>query len=507
MTPAAAKLKRWRENVAAFAYEEFKFEPDAWQKEFFDVFPSQDEDKKQIALKACTGPGKTVVLDIVALNFMACYGDLHEHPQGLCLSITGGNLHSYFWPGLKKLQNKSEFFKDAFTWTSKRFSCNGHSATWFLEAKTFGSKADPETLGRTLSGFHPPFGLIVLDELGDIPVPVYRGAQQCFSARYRWMKICGAGNPTSRLGSLFHVCTKDRKRTYVITITGDPDDLKRSPRVDLENAKEAIRIYGRENPWVKATILGEFPDTDPNALLSVEKIEEALDRHIPEDQYAWAQKRLGIDAAWHGDDRWVIWPRQGKASFRPRAMRNPKTQDVGNRIIAAKLKFASQREYFDNTGGFSQGAFDYVENAGYDPVAVQFAGPDFDPTFYNCRSGMWWRAAQAIKQGAALPRTSVDGEDISGELIEVYTTVTYSYQKGKLIIEPKPMIKARLGYSPDYCDANGLTYFEPDMPGGLIAQNDKHAHAEESDPYRDEVFGNDDDARAKADFDPYRDTI
>ena len=98
-----ARIRGWRENPAAFAYDELKFETgDPWQQRVFDVFPSQDPDKLRISLQACTGPGKTAILAVLNLNFISCYGSKGEHPQGLCTSITEDNLSGNLWPALSK---------------------------------------------------------------------------------------------------------------------------------------------------------------------------------------------------------------------------------------------------------------------------------------------------------------------------------------------------------------------------------------------------------------------
>ncbi|MGE5360618.1 MAG: hypothetical protein ACM3NQ_16505, partial [Bacteroidales bacterium] len=93
-----------------------------------------------------------------------------------------------------------------------------------------------------------------------------------------------------------------------MTITGDPDNPHRSPRISLERAKEQIALWGRDNPWVKVNIFGEFPDASLNALLGVEEVEAAMHRHYRQDAFEWAQKRLGVDAARFGDDPWCIFP-------------------------------------------------------------------------------------------------------------------------------------------------------------------------------------------------------
>ena len=70
---------------------------------------------------------------------------------------------------------------------------------------------------------------------------------------------------------------------------------------------------------------------------------------------------------------------------------------------------------------------------------------------------------------------------------------------GKFQIEPKELIKERLGRSPNYADALFNTFAIPDQPahnrlGGLMVQQQQQRALTEFDPYRDED-----------DFDPYRD--
>jgi len=64
----AKKIRDWRENVTYFAHDQFGFDPDKWQRDVFDVFPSQEPDKLRIAMTACVGPGKSFVLAVCGLN-------------------------------------------------------------------------------------------------------------------------------------------------------------------------------------------------------------------------------------------------------------------------------------------------------------------------------------------------------------------------------------------------------------------------------------------------------
>lgn len=477
-----ARVRMWRENPAAFAYEELKFEPgDPWQQRVLETFPSQDPDKLRMSLQACTGPGKTALLAVLNLNFISCYGSKGEHPQGLCTSITEDNLSGNLWPALAKWQQRSEYLRLAFRWTATRFSSVDHPETWFLEARNWSKRADPETLGRTLSGLHAPYVMVTLDESGDIPVPVLRSGEQIFSSRFRWAKLLQGGNPTSLDGALYYAASQARHLWFIVRVTGDPDDPAHARRVNVDQNREQIRLYGRDNPWVKATILGEFPAASINALLGVDAVEAAMARHLRDDQYGWAQKRLGVDVARYGDDRTVIFPRQGLAAFRPRVERHARDSavsvDIASWVMAARAKWGSEQEFFDATGGWAAGAVDVLRSHGLSPVDVQFAAPAYDPRYANRRAEIWFAMTGWVQRQAALPPMP--------ELLQELVTPTYTFHKGKLLLEDKDQVKKRLGRSPDLADALALTFGAPDMPhaaASLIPQVAPHALTE-FDPF------------------------
>lgn len=52
----AKAFKTWRENPVKFVRDQFKAEPDLWQKEALMAYASGDKDKYRIAMRACAGP-------------------------------------------------------------------------------------------------------------------------------------------------------------------------------------------------------------------------------------------------------------------------------------------------------------------------------------------------------------------------------------------------------------------------------------------------------------------
>ena len=459
MNVAQARIKQWREDPVYFVRDQFRVEPDRWQVDALRAFAdTTDPQKRRISLQACAGPGKTALLAWCGWNFLTCYANKGEHPNGAAVAITSDNLKDNLWKELAVWHGKSEFLRHAFTWTKERIFSKDHQKTWFLSARTWPKTADTEEQGHTLSGLHSKYILYLIDESGDIPIPILRSAEQGLT-NCRWGKIMQAGNPTSQTGILYHAGVSQRAMWYVIRITGDPDDPNRSSRIDIDWAKQQILLYGRDNAWVMAYILGQFPSSAINALLSVEEMEAAMKRHLSEDKFDWSQKRLGIDAARFGFDPWVIFPRQGLAAFRPVVMMGPRSEEVAARVAKAKADWGSEMEFFDDTGGWAAGAIDAMIVAGHNPTPINFSGQATDPRYYNKRSEMLFKCADWIKRGAAMPNMP--------EIVREFTTPKYWFDKGKFRIEEKEQIVKRLGHSTNFFDALGLTFSIVDMPKSL----------------------------------------
>ncbi len=485
------KIRKWREDPVFFVTDQFGVTPDKWQEKALRAFGSQSNTKVRLALKACVGPGKTAVLAWMAWNFLACYGERGNHPKGACVSITSDNLSMNLWPELQKWRGVSPFLMETFEWTKEKVFCKRYPATWFLGARSWSKDANPDEQGNVLSGLHSKYVLALIDESGDIPLSILKKAEQALSnADCEFGRIVQAGNPTSKDGALYHASTLARDKWTIITITGDPDNPERSPRIDLEWAKDQIKSHGRDNPWVMAHVLGEFPDSAINSLLSIEDLERATNRPYRPEEYEYAQKRLGIDVARFGLDATVIFPRQGLVAFTPVIMRNARSQEIAARIAVAKAKFESEIEFVDATGGYGAGVCDALIQTGYAPIEVQFAGKSSDPRFFNKRAEIWWNMAEWVKRGGSIPDNA--------NLKKALSVTTYTLQNGKFRIEEKDQIKKRLaGFSPDEADALATTFALPEapamfkMPGGVglpIVRAIQGQVVTEYDPFADDAM-------------------
>ena len=450
---ATHKIQHWREHPVAFVYDVFGVDPDLWQQDALKAMGGPYRNQRRLGMKACTGPGKTATLAWAGWHRLLCFCARGEHPKGAALSITRDNLRDNLWPELSKWQGRSELLMRTFTHTSEKIYANDYPDTWFLSARSFAKDANTEAIGRSLSGLHSQFPFILLDEMGDMPVAVGRSAEQIFTGSPLDSAIYGAGNPTSTAGLLYQICNKLRKLWTMITITADPDDPKRTPRVDIELAREQIKLYGRDNPWVMATILGLFPPAGFNQLIGIEDVEKAMNRHYTHDQFNFAAKILGVDVARFGDDKSVIFPRQGVAAFKPFVYRNVKSYELAGHCARIADDNQVDGVIVDGTGGYGSGVIDAYEQLGRFAHDCQFAGEPYDRKFFNKRAEIWWLMAEWIKTCGALPNIP--------EMVEELTTITYTYKGDRIIMEPKEKIKERLGRSPDYSDALAVTFAEP----------------------------------------------
>lgn len=462
MTPAQAKIKRYREDPVAFVVEEFKADPDPWQVEILRAFPHNN----RLCMKAAKGVGKSTILAWCVWNFLLT----RPHPKIAVTSISADNLSDGLWSELSKWQQKSELLKQTFTWTKTRITANCAPETWWISARTWAKAADRSQQANTLAGLHADYLLFVLDEVGGIPDAVMAAAEAGLATGIE-TKIIMAGNPTHLEGPLYRACTSDRSTWFVVEISSAPGDPKRSSRVSEKWAQEQIDRYGKDNPWVLVNVFGQFPPASINTLIGPDEVVAAMNRGYKQDKYEFAQKRLGVDCARFGDDRTIIFPRQGLMAFKPVELRGARTNEIAARVIVGKNKWNSEMEFIDDTGGFGSGVIDFMLTAGYSPTAISFSGKSVDDRYLNKRAEMWFTMIDWIKRGGALPNVP--------DLVRELSTPTYTFSaNGKFQIEPKDQIKERLQFSPDLADALCLTFALPEMPAqdslqGMINKNKK----------------------------------
>lgn len=452
--------------------EMFKVEPDPWQEEALRAFPHSP----RLAMKAAKGPGKTATLAWLGWNFLLT----RDHPKGAATSISGDNLRDNLWTEFAKWQSQNEILKAKFEWTKTRISARDHPETWFLSARTWPKTADATQQADTLAGIHADYVLFLIDECGGVPDAIMPTAEAALTGGTLEAHIVMAGNPIMLSGPLYRACTVAKHLWKIIEITGDPDDPKRSPRISVEHAREQIKQYGAENPWILVNIFGRFPPSSLNVLIGPDEVADAMRRfHRPYEIGHGTPKALGVDVARFGDDASVIAKRQGIQMFPFQNRRNIDSVQGAAWVAREWDDWNADACFIDMTGGFGAGWFDQLRLLGKTAIGVQYAGEPHNKSRYaNKRAEMIFEFVDWIKHGGGLPENS--------NLLAGLTQTTYAFDRaGRLLVEPKEDVKAKIGFSPDEMDAAIETFAEPIAAPRRMMRPRQSAVTETYDPFKD----------------------
>lgn len=446
----ADRIRVWREHPAQMVRELFHVEPDEWQ---IDVLEAFSHNPRQ-AMLACKGPGKTAVLAWLGWNFLLCY----LNPKIAAISITAKNLKDCLWTEMSKWRAKAELLQALFEVTSERIFLKEQPETWWMSARSWPQTADPQALADTLAGLWADNIMILMDEAGSIPPAVLATAQVIIANAQQTGKtahVVIAGNTTSHEGALYDAAVAHRSSWHVTEITADPDDPKRTPRIPIEFAREQIKEYGRDNPWIMVNFLAKFPKQGLNTLISADEIITAQRRNYHPDMFAGFPKIIGVDVAQFGDDESVMFKRQGKIAFPPLRMRGLSPLQGGPHVANIANEWQADSIQMDCSGGWGGAWFEYLTTSGYDYArGVQFGGSPFkEGRFANKRAEIYWSLCEWIKDGGALPPVP--------EMVTGLSSMTYSYHKGLILLEEKKQIKLRIGRSPDLEDGLACTFAYP----------------------------------------------
>jgi hypothetical protein len=207
-------------------------------------------------------------------------------------------------------------------------------------------------------------------------------------------------------------------------------------------------------------MLCDFAAVSDNVLIPLDAAVAASRRVLQPAHYEYAPRILGVDVAWSGGDRSVIMPRQGLRAFRPVIERGLPEKSFAGQVAAAIIRWQPDAVFVDTTGGYGGEVVSRLRDAGHHVMDVVFSWKASDARFMNLRAEMWFRMADWIKNGAAIPSIP--------ELLSELCAPEYSNDNAsnRLKLESKDDIRARIGASVDIADSLALTFAFPVGSGG-----------------------------------------
>jgi hypothetical protein len=286
---------------------------------------------------------------------------------------------------------------------------------------------------------------VVIDEVAQIKPEVWQDIiQPALSDRKGWALFIGTPSGVNLFSELFFRAKtlpdwSSALYTVYDTDALDTDEIARLRRDMSETS------FSRE-------YLCDFSAAGEDQLISLSDVQAATQRHYAITEYQWAPRILGVDPARFGDDRSVIFPRQGMVAFPPIVLRGVDNMDLASRVAAKIAEWQPDAVFVD--AGNGSGVIDRLRQLKYEVTEVWFGGRPIDEAYKDKRTEMWCGLAEWIKLGGAIPDDVALKQDLAAP--------TYAFtQTGKRVLESKDDLKARGLPSPDLGDALALTFAAP----------------------------------------------
>lgn len=295
------------------------------------------------------------------------------------------------------------------------------------------------------------FDGVVLDEVAQMRPEVWGEIiRPALSDRMGWALFIGTPKGVNLFSDLYYKAAE-------LQAEGDPDWYAASfpvtatsalPPSDVENMRRELS----DNAW-RQEMLCDFTASSDDTLIGLDDVTEAMSRRASEVDIAGMPVILGVDVARFGSDSSVVFRRQGLQTSPPTVFRNIDNMELADRVAALIMEHRPHAVFID--AGQGQGVIDRLRQLGHRITEVPFGGSALqDRRFVNRRAEMWYGVREWLKSGGRL----VEDECLKAEL----TAPTYSFDaSGRIKLEPKEEIKARLNRSTDLADALALTFAAP----------------------------------------------
>ena len=315
---------------------------------------------------------------------------------------------------------------------------------------------------------------IVMDEVAQLKNELWTDiVQPALSDRLGWSIFIGTPSGINLFSELYYKAIDEDDWTAARFTVYDTESLHPNEVTRLKRDMSETS-FARE-------YLCDFSAAGDDQLIALADTEDAAQRVYQKAEVRFSPIVFGIDPARFGDDRSVVFRRQGKQGFKPIVYRGLDNMDLAARIANLIEEHDPDAVFCD--AGAGSGVIDRLRQLSYDVIEIPFGGKATKPDQYiNRRTEMWWLMKEWVEEGGAIPNDTALKQELA--------TPIYWYDNvGRKVLESKDQIKKRLqgAGSPDLADALALTFALPvakKIPEDIYIKRRKVAtQKEEYDPY------------------------
>jgi hypothetical protein len=497
-------INGWRTDWNRFVRDAFGVTLDREQQDILSAVQTQ----QLVSVSSGTARGKDFVSACAALCFLYLTprwnrrGELVENTKVALTAPTDRQVKNIMMPEISRLYHRAYKRGLGLPGRLNTYDIRTENEEWFMT----GFKAD-EHNREAWSGFHAVHTMFIVTEASGMPDSIFDAIEGNLQGDSRLLIVFNPNTSTGyaaksqksgrwqkfRLNSLTAPNVTERKT--VIPGQVDYNWLKDKlnvwcTQIDRNEVQEEFDDFEFEGVWYRpedlfrVKVLGKFPKVDEDVLIPEQWVEAAQERWRKFGGGASGMRRLGVDVAGMGRDSSVYCDRHGNRviSFRKR---NSGGVADHMRVAGEVAAFLSQNRgavAMIDTIGEGAGVFSRLVELGYannenrvtpdagkgaalsckySEAAKDTKGNELKDitgqySFVNMRAYLHWCVRDWLNPknstGAMLPP--------GGTLAQEASEIKWNFRSdGKIVIEPKEDIKARLGFSPDEFDALANTFY------------------------------------------------
>lgn len=446
--------------------------PRKWQADAFTEIgdhlknPKTRHQPLMIARASGHGIGKSAFISMLINWGMSTCDDC----KVVVTANTENQLRTKTWPEVIKWSGLA-INSDWFSCTATAMYSNdpGHDKLWRADTIPWS-----EHNTEAFAGLHNERKriIVVFDEASNIADKVWEVAEGALTDEDTEIIWVAFGNPTRNTGR-FRECFRKYKHRWKHKQI-DSRTVEGTNKVQLD---KWVEDYGEDSDFVKVRVRGIFPDASDKQFIPSNLTNAAVGRVITPSQVQHAAVVLGVDPAHGGNDKAVIYLRQGLHTKKLGEWQIT-TDDVWFAKIVADFEDQHQADAVFIDYGYGTGIHSVGSNWGRTWQLIQFGSGSTDPEMANKRGEMYNAVKAWLKEGGSIP-----DQDVADELSASEYKVRL--KDSKKVLQEKEEIKEVLGRSPNDADALALTFAFPvlkkprQMPGekrgGAVTDYDPYA--------------------------------
>lgn len=454
-------------------------------------------DTHRVAVRGPHGLGKTTTKAIALLWFALTRDSLRLDWKVITTAGAWRQLEKFLWPEVHKWARRLRWDvidRDPFDPINELQTLN-------LKLKYGAASAVATSHKELIEGAHADQLLYLFDESKAIANDIFDAAEGAFSTdgvgkvEAYALAQSTPGEPQGRFYDIHKgkpglTEWKTRHVTWREAVAAG-----RMSKVWFENRRLQ---WGEDSALFANRAKGEFHSSDVDSVIPLPWVEAAVERwHVWNDTGRASRpgrKVNGVDVARGGADKTVIAERQGDVVMRLHEFAIKDTVAIADRTI---LLAPNQTDlHVVDVIGVGAGVVDTLRRRpGVNVIAFNAARANHmrdrsgEFKFANNRSYMWWALREALDPAFAPTLALPPHEDLLADL----TAPKYKISEngGKIQVESKDDIRARLGRSTDYGDAVGQSLLvEPQFDENYQEPiNLPEPYRERVDSESDSIFG------------------